>query len=101
MSCLFKTEHAFQDSDNPDRLLLQLETVYIRLYLAGFFFFYYILWFQGMKGKIDEYSDSDEDQHDAYLERMKAEGKIREEGNDSDDSDGSGSGKCLFHRLNT
>ncbi|KAM4732716.1 FACT complex subunit SSRP1a isoform 2-T2 [Anableps anableps] len=46
---------------------------------------------EGMKGNIDEYSDSDEDQHDAYLERMKAEGKIREEGNDSDDSDGSGS----------
>ncbi|XP_042275481.1 FACT complex subunit SSRP1a isoform X3 [Thunnus albacares] len=42
---------------------------------------------EGMKGKIDEYSDSDDDQHDAYLERMKAEGKIREEGNDSDDSD--------------
>lgn len=41
-----------------------------------------------MKGKIDEYSDSDDDQHDAYLERMKAEGKIREEGNDSDESDG-------------
>uniref|UniRef100_A0A3Q3FT96 FACT complex subunit SSRP1 n=1 Tax=Kryptolebias marmoratus TaxID=37003 RepID=A0A3Q3FT96_KRYMA len=46
---------------------------------------------EGMKGNIDEYSDSDEDQHDAYLERMKAEGKIREEGNDSDESDGSGS----------
>uniref|UniRef100_A0A3P9B2D7 FACT complex subunit SSRP1 n=1 Tax=Maylandia zebra TaxID=106582 RepID=A0A3P9B2D7_9CICH len=43
---------------------------------------------EGMKGKIDEYSDSDDDQHDAYLERMKAEGKIREEGNDSDESDG-------------
>ncbi|XP_059202744.1 FACT complex subunit SSRP1a [Centropristis striata] len=42
---------------------------------------------EGMKGKIDEYSDSDEDQHDAYLERMKAEGKIREEGNDTDESD--------------
>ncbi|XP_061691307.1 FACT complex subunit SSRP1a isoform X2 [Syngnathoides biaculeatus] len=42
---------------------------------------------EGIKGKIDEYSDSDEDKHDAYLERMKAEGKIREEGNDSDDSD--------------
>uniref|UniRef100_A0A3B4AEG9 FACT complex subunit SSRP1 n=1 Tax=Periophthalmus magnuspinnatus TaxID=409849 RepID=A0A3B4AEG9_9GOBI len=42
---------------------------------------------EGMKGKTDNYSDSDEDQHDAYLERMKAEGKIREEGNDSDDSD--------------
>lgn len=41
-----------------------------------------------MKGKNDEYSDSDDDQHDAYLERMKAEGKIREEGNDSDDSEG-------------
>uniref|UniRef100_A0A8C6TK77 FACT complex subunit SSRP1 n=1 Tax=Neogobius melanostomus TaxID=47308 RepID=A0A8C6TK77_9GOBI len=39
------------------------------------------------EGKPNEYSDSDEDQHDAYLERMKAEGKIREEGNDSDDSD--------------
>ncbi|KAG7230365.1 hypothetical protein INR49_024470 [Caranx melampygus] len=43
---------------------------------------------EGMKGNIDEYSDSDDDQHDAYLERMKAEGKIREEGNDSDESDG-------------
>uniref|UniRef100_A0A8C7YI04 FACT complex subunit SSRP1 n=1 Tax=Oryzias sinensis TaxID=183150 RepID=A0A8C7YI04_9TELE len=42
---------------------------------------------EGMKGKIDDYSDSDEDKHDAYLERMKAEGKIREEGNDSDESD--------------
>ncbi|KAJ3588357.1 hypothetical protein NHX12_011950 [Muraenolepis orangiensis] len=43
---------------------------------------------EGMKGNKDEYSDSDEDQHDAYLERMKAEGKIREEGNDSQESDG-------------
>uniref|UniRef100_A0A9J7ZEN9 FACT complex subunit SSRP1 n=1 Tax=Cyprinus carpio carpio TaxID=630221 RepID=A0A9J7ZEN9_CYPCA len=34
------------------------------------------------------YSDSDDDQHDAYLERMKEEGKIREEANDSDDSEG-------------
>uniref|UniRef100_A0AAV2MJN5 FACT complex subunit SSRP1 n=1 Tax=Knipowitschia caucasica TaxID=637954 RepID=A0AAV2MJN5_KNICA len=42
---------------------------------------------EGMKGNKDEYSDSDEDQHDAYLERMKAEGKIREEGEGSDDSD--------------
>uniref|UniRef100_A0A8D3BC77 FACT complex subunit SSRP1 n=1 Tax=Scophthalmus maximus TaxID=52904 RepID=A0A8D3BC77_SCOMX len=50
--------------------------------------FILLFYFQGMKGKIDEYSDSDEDQHDAYLERMKAEGKIREEGNDSDESDG-------------
>lgn len=56
------------------------------------FFFDCIVYFQGMKGNIDEYSDSDDDQHDAYLERMKAEGKIREEGNDSDDS-GSGSGE--------
>uniref|UniRef100_A0A8C5BYQ4 FACT complex subunit SSRP1 n=1 Tax=Gadus morhua TaxID=8049 RepID=A0A8C5BYQ4_GADMO len=39
-------------------------------------------------GNKDEYSDSDEDQHDAYLERMKAEGKIREEANDSEESDG-------------
>ena len=43
---------------------------------------------QGIKGKNNEYSDSDDDQHDAYLERMKAEGKIREEGDDSDESDG-------------
>ncbi|KAG7281834.1 hypothetical protein CRUP_030344, partial [Coryphaenoides rupestris] len=43
---------------------------------------------EGMKGNKDEYSDSDEDQHDAYLERMKAEGKIREEANDSEESDG-------------
>lgn len=53
-----------------------------------FGFFDRAVYFQGMKGKIDEYSDSDDDQHDAYLERMKAEGKIREEGNDSDESDG-------------
>lgn len=50
-----------------------------------------------MKGKIDEYSDSDDDQHDAYLERMKAEGKIREEGNDSDESD-SGSGESICYQ---
>uniref|UniRef100_A0A8C1SA80 FACT complex subunit SSRP1 n=1 Tax=Cyprinus carpio TaxID=7962 RepID=A0A8C1SA80_CYPCA len=31
--------------------------------------------------------DSDEDQHDAYLERMKEEGKIREEGDGSDESE--------------
>ncbi|XP_069485098.1 FACT complex subunit SSRP1 isoform X1 [Ambystoma mexicanum] len=41
---------------------------------------------EGMKGNYDEYADSDEDQHDAYLERMKAEGKIREEHGSSDDS---------------
>uniref|UniRef100_A0A673KVP7 FACT complex subunit SSRP1 n=1 Tax=Sinocyclocheilus rhinocerous TaxID=307959 RepID=A0A673KVP7_9TELE len=41
----------------------------------------------GMKGA-DGYSDSDEDQHDAYLERMKEEGKIREEGDGSDESEG-------------
>ena len=46
------------------------------------------VWFQGLKGNKDEYSDSDEDQHDAYLERMKAEGEIREEANDSEESDG-------------
>ncbi|XP_062852360.1 FACT complex subunit SSRP1 isoform X2 [Trichomycterus rosablanca] len=42
---------------------------------------------EGMKVREDLYSDSDEDQHDAYLERMKQEGKIREEANDSDDSE--------------
>ncbi|XP_027010525.1 FACT complex subunit SSRP1a isoform X1 [Tachysurus fulvidraco] len=36
----------------------------------------------------ERYSDSDEDEHDAYLERMKEEGKIREEGDESEgDSD--------------
>ncbi|XP_019329900.1 PREDICTED: FACT complex subunit SSRP1 [Aptenodytes forsteri] len=44
---------------------------------------------KGMKQSYDEYADSDEDQHDAYLERMKEEGKIREE-NANDSSDGSG-----------
>lgn len=39
-----------------------------------------------MNPSYDEYADSDEDQHDAYLERMKEEGKIREENaNDSSD----------------
>uniref|UniRef100_A0A3B1IGS7 FACT complex subunit SSRP1 n=1 Tax=Astyanax mexicanus TaxID=7994 RepID=A0A3B1IGS7_ASTMX len=47
---------------------------------------------EGMKAKDDMYSDSDDDQHDAYLERMKQEGKIREEANDSDDSE-AGSGE--------
>lgn len=48
-----------------------------------------------MKGNDNMYSDSDEDQHDAYLERMKQEGKIREEANDSDDSEGeSGEGRA-------
>ncbi|XP_052010914.1 FACT complex subunit SSRP1-like [Xyrauchen texanus] len=42
---------------------------------------------EGMNGA-DGYSDSDEDQHDAYLERMKLEGKIREEGDGSDESEG-------------
>ncbi|KFV65028.1 FACT complex subunit SSRP1 [Dryobates pubescens] len=44
---------------------------------------------EGMKQSYDEYADSDEDQHDAYLERMKEEGKIREE-NANDSSDNSG-----------
>uniref|UniRef100_A0A673Z1I2 FACT complex subunit SSRP1 n=1 Tax=Salmo trutta TaxID=8032 RepID=A0A673Z1I2_SALTR len=43
--------------------------------------------FKEIKAKNNEYSDSDDDQHDAYLERMKAEGKIREEGDGSNDSD--------------
>ncbi|KAL2097366.1 hypothetical protein ACEWY4_006573 [Coilia grayii] len=43
---------------------------------------------EGMKGKEDIYSNSDEDEHDAYLERMKEEGKIREEANDSENSEG-------------
>lgn len=34
------------------------------------------------------YSDSDEDEHDAYLERMKEEGKIREEGDESEGDSG-------------
>lgn len=42
---------------------------------------------QEMKGT-DGYSDSDEDEHDAYLERMKEEGKIREEGDDSEGDSG-------------
>lgn len=42
-----------------------------------------------MNPNYDEYADSDEDQHDAYLERMKEEGKIREE-NANDSSDDSG-----------
>uniref|UniRef100_A0A8C8Z5P1 FACT complex subunit SSRP1 n=1 Tax=Prolemur simus TaxID=1328070 RepID=A0A8C8Z5P1_PROSS len=44
---------------------------------------------EGMNPSYDEYADSDEDQHDAYLERMKEEGKIREE-NANDSSDDSG-----------
>ncbi|XP_053307153.1 FACT complex subunit SSRP1 [Spea bombifrons] len=40
---------------------------------------------EGIKQPYDDYADSDDDQHDAYLERMKEEGKIRENA-DSDDS---------------
>uniref|UniRef100_A0AAR2JFH7 FACT complex subunit SSRP1 n=1 Tax=Pygocentrus nattereri TaxID=42514 RepID=A0AAR2JFH7_PYGNA len=42
---------------------------------------------EDMKGT-DGYSDSDEDEHDAYLERMKEEGKIREEGDESEGDSG-------------
>uniref|UniRef100_A0ABM5F7Y9 FACT complex subunit SSRP1 n=1 Tax=Pogona vitticeps TaxID=103695 RepID=A0ABM5F7Y9_9SAUR len=45
---------------------------------------------EGMKNMpYDEYAGSDEDSHDAYLERMKEEGKIREE-NANDSSEDSG-----------
>nr|XP_014353403.1 PREDICTED: FACT complex subunit SSRP1 [Latimeria chalumnae] len=44
---------------------------------------------QGIKQSYDDYADSDEDPHDAYLERMKEEGKIREEAaNDSSEDSG-------------
>ncbi|KAH0621139.1 hypothetical protein JD844_022181 [Phrynosoma platyrhinos] len=45
---------------------------------------------EGMKNMpYDEYAGSDEDSHDAYLERMKEEGKIREEhANDSSEDSG-------------
>ncbi|MBZ3873749.1 FACT complex subunit SSRP1 [Sciurus carolinensis] len=42
-----------------------------------------------MNPSYDEYAGSDEDQHDAYLERMKEEGKAREK-NTNDSNDGSG-----------
>uniref|UniRef100_A0A8C2ATC9 FACT complex subunit SSRP1 n=1 Tax=Cyprinus carpio TaxID=7962 RepID=A0A8C2ATC9_CYPCA len=51
---------------------------------------------EGMKGNDNMYSDSDDDQHDAYLERMKEEGKIREEANDSDDSEGESGEVCIL-----
>lgn len=42
----------------------------------------------------DEYAGSDDDSHDAYLERMKEEGKIREENaNDSSEDSGEETGK--------
>lgn len=45
---------------------------------------------EGMKNMpYDEYAGSDDDSHDAYLERMKEEGKIREE-NANDSSEDSG-----------
>ncbi|XP_053254519.1 FACT complex subunit SSRP1 [Podarcis raffonei] len=45
---------------------------------------------EGMKSvPYDDYAGSDEDSHDAYLERMKEEGKIREEhANDSSEDSG-------------
>ncbi|XP_041029977.1 FACT complex subunit SSRP1-like [Carcharodon carcharias] len=40
---------------------------------------------ESIKQNYDDYADSDEDQHDAYLEQVKAEGRIREEAaNDSE-----------------
>lgn len=55
-----------------------------------------------MKGA-EGYSDSDEDQHDAYLERMKQEGKIREEGDGSDESEGDSGNETpqLKHKMPT
>lgn len=45
----------------------------------------------------DEYDGSDEDSHDAYLERMKEEGKIREEhANDSSEDSGEETGEISF-----
>lgn len=45
----------------------------------------------------DEYDGSDEDSHDAYLERMKEEGKIREEhANDSSEDSGEETGGLSF-----
>lgn len=45
----------------------------------------------------DDMSGSDdEDNHDAYLERMKAEGKDRQSGDKDDDSDSSGKCWCAF-----
>ena len=41
----------------------------------------------------DLYDSDDEDHHDAYMERMKAEGKQREE-DDDDDSDSDGQISC-------
>lgn len=64
---------------------LEIECISKCLYSYGAIDF--ISMMQGMKVREDMYSDSDEDQHDAYLERMKQEGKIREEANDSDDSE--------------
>lgn len=50
-----------------------------------------------MNPSYDDYADSDEDQHDAYLERMKEEGKIREENaNDSSDESGEETGELTF-----
>lgn len=50
-----------------------------------------------MNPSYDEYADSDEDQHDAYLERMKEEGKIREENaNDSSDDSGEETGRLAW-----
>uniref|UniRef100_A0A8C5QNY7 FACT complex subunit SSRP1 n=1 Tax=Leptobrachium leishanense TaxID=445787 RepID=A0A8C5QNY7_9ANUR len=56
---------------------------------------------EGMKQNYDDYADSDEDQHDAYLERMKEEGKIRENADSDDSGDETGecsdaSVRCLF-----
>lgn len=51
-----------------------------------------------MKQNYDEYAGSDDDSHDAYLERMKEEGKIREENaNDSSEDSGEETGE-LFSR---
>ena len=49
----------------------------------------------------DDMMDSDEDQdtHDAYLERMKAEGKDRFSGDEDDDSDSSGKMKTRTHTM--
>lgn len=55
-----------------------------------------------MNPSYDDYADSDEDQHDAYLERMKEEGKIREENaNDSSDDSGEETGGPALAVLGT
>jgi len=49
----------------------------------------------GKGGHLDAMMESDDEEHDAYLQKVKAEGRERDD-TDDDDSDEDGNSSCFF-----